>query len=906
MPVHKLITSAKKHPKILLSILVLVTACIVYHQYIMGDYVFLFTDIGSDTTEQYIMHYSSIVNHIRNGNFSLWDFTNGFGTSMYQLNLFNPLLWLLYLPGILFGPQVMPGCLIYIHIFTMILSALAVWAFLSCFSFSAKSRFLAAYIYAFNGFLTVWGQHYQFGIITVLLPLLLMFVEKSLQKRRLSIGTVLCTGVMVLSTYYLSYMALILTAFYLLLRIPSFQRGAKAFFGTFCKQCSFLLLGVGIGAVNLLPSYALVYNVSSRMDSGMGFLERCLSSFAPYSAEYYDTLLHRLLSGNLQGTGSISNPYSGYGNYYEAPSLFFSSLFLILLIQFLILFPRMKTGRRQKIIGWIAVASGMFSVLIMFGSLVFNGFAYPFSRHTFLLMPFFALLTAFMLDHVLKSKKFSLAGALVAALICLAVYLPSARSALVFSFACNALILCATALIMILLLLFLARSQTARTRTLTFTLLFLTVILNVSSDTHATVSGRGSIERGSAYFENLYGSDFQELTSWLRETDPSFYRMEKDYAAGSQCMDSLGQYYRGISTYNSTLNKNLLEFADKLLPNLYYVNSSHLSFRQIANSSEYASLFGIKYIVSRNPELQNSDYKLLRQFGSLYLYENQKYSSFARFYTRTLSSSVFEAAEEKLDTESLLSQYLITEQEDEFSVSGENISTYAYTPVEDLKIDMDSLSEEISVDAEGTLSWSVPSVSLPLHIAENASGKKITVSFDVTVNGSFDVEIRTESDGTPYTATVVGGAPASVTITLPENTDTLYFTTHSPTLTTSVSNFRFYYSEDVEYSSDAVITVEDSSKDSSLICSASVSEEGLLFFPIPYEQGWQVKVDGQDAELIRADYGFIAVRLDPGEHTVTLSYQQPLFTEALIISISCCGICIIFAVLRRRKNLSHK
>ena len=64
----------------------------------------------------------------------------------------------------------------------------------------------------------------------------------------------------------------------------------------------------------------------------------------------------------------------------------------------------MKTGRRQKIIGWIAVAAGMFSVLIMFGSLVFNGFAYPFSRHTFLLMPFFALLTAFMLDHVLKSK----------------------------------------------------------------------------------------------------------------------------------------------------------------------------------------------------------------------------------------------------------------------------------------------------------------------------------------------------------------------------------------------------------------------------------------------------------------------------------------------------------------------
>ena len=99
MFMHKLIGFAKKHPKILLSVLVLLTACVVYHQYIFGNYVFLFSDIGSDTTEQYIMYYNSIVNHIRNGNFSLWDFTNGFGTSMYQLNLFNPTLWLIYLPA---------------------------------------------------------------------------------------------------------------------------------------------------------------------------------------------------------------------------------------------------------------------------------------------------------------------------------------------------------------------------------------------------------------------------------------------------------------------------------------------------------------------------------------------------------------------------------------------------------------------------------------------------------------------------------------------------------------------------------------------------------------------------------------------------------------------------------------
>ena len=512
-------------------------------------------------------------------------------------------------------------------------------------------------------------------------------------------------------------------------------------------------------------------------------------------------------------------------------------------------------------------------------------------------MPFFALLVAYMLDYVLKFKKFSLTGGVIASLIFTAVYLTSARNASTLTFFCNAMILCITALGMIFLLIFLARSKTRRIQTITFTLLILAVGLNVASDTYTTVAGRGTIERGSDYFENLYGNDFQNLMAYLRETDNTFYRMEKDYAAGSQCMDSLGQYYRGISTYNSTENKNILEFADKLLPNLYYVNNTHLNFRQIAGDTGYAALLGIKYLVSKNPALQDSHYELIRQFGSLCLYKNREYSSFAKFYTKTITDSEFESAEGTLDTEALLSQYLITEKEDDFSASSDNIDGYTYITTSDLTIDKSSLPETVSAADDGSLSWSVPSASIPLLNNGTSSGRKITAVFDVAVNGSFDVEIRTNSGEAPYTATVIGGEPVSVKITLPEDANTLYFTTNSPTLTTSVSNFRFYYSETAEYSSDAVISMEDTGNDSHLLCNASVPEEGLLFFPIPYEQGWQAAVDGQTAELLRADYGFIAVKLDSGEHTVTLTYHQPLFKEAVIITAICWGIWFFMTII---------
>ncbi len=63
----------------------------------------MFSDVGGDTLEQYTMHYATIVN-LREGNFSLWDFNNGFGTSMFNLNLFDPSLMVLYALGVILGP----------------------------------------------------------------------------------------------------------------------------------------------------------------------------------------------------------------------------------------------------------------------------------------------------------------------------------------------------------------------------------------------------------------------------------------------------------------------------------------------------------------------------------------------------------------------------------------------------------------------------------------------------------------------------------------------------------------------------------------------------------------------------------------------------------------------------------
>ena len=49
--------------------LLLISCVIMFHDYLFGNQIMIFNDIGSDTWQQYIMNYTSIVNHLRDGSF---------------------------------------------------------------------------------------------------------------------------------------------------------------------------------------------------------------------------------------------------------------------------------------------------------------------------------------------------------------------------------------------------------------------------------------------------------------------------------------------------------------------------------------------------------------------------------------------------------------------------------------------------------------------------------------------------------------------------------------------------------------------------------------------------------------------------------------------------------------------
>ena len=83
--------------------------------------------------------------------------------------------------------------------------------------------------------------------------------------------------------------------------------------------------------------------------------------------------------------------------------------------------------------------------------------------------------------------------------------------------------------------------------------------------------------------------------------------------------------------------------------------------------------------------------------------------------------------------------------------------------------------------------------------------------------------------------------------------------------------------------------------------------ERMLFFSVPYDDGWSCMVNGEPARIERVDYGLTAVRVPAGEAVVRFDYLAPGLREGCIFSLA--GLLLLIAQLlvpalfgRRKKH----
>lgn len=73
-------------------------------------------------------------------------------------------------------------------------------------------------------------------------------------------------------------------------------------------------------------------------------------------------------------------------------------------------------------------------------------------------------------------------------------------------------------------------------------------------------------------------------------------------------------------------------------------------------------------------------------------------------------------------------------------------------------------------------------------------------------------------------------------------------------------------------------------------------KRNLMFFSVPYDEGWSATVNGEKVEIEKVNVGFMAVEIPKGKATVEFNYKTPGLTLGLYISASAFILFILYTL----------
>lgn len=81
-----------------------------------------------------------------------------------------------------------------------------------------------------------------------------------------------------------------------------------------------------------------------------------------------------------------------------------------------------------------------------------------------------------------------------------------------------------------------------------------------------------------------------------------------------------------------------------------------------------------------------------------------------------------------------------------------------------------------------------------------------------------------------------------------------------------------------------------------------VRQRGLLVYSIPFSSGWTARVDGKPVPVFRANLGFTALEMEPGQHQVELAFRPPGTVIGFVLAaIALCALVISGRLANRRR-----
>lgn len=629
----------------------------IYGDFLLGRKFFIFNDLGADTFNQYYPLYINLAQRIREGSFSLWNWSTGLGAStvVNALLLLDPSGLFVVLLGAILGVGTIKYLVLVAQVLKIFVAFFLCRYFVKLFGYSEKICSMAGYLYALSGYLILWGQHYLLGMNSITILLILIAVEKFVRKRDVRSG-VLMSVVIAFSmmwSYYASYMSLFFAAIYFFIRIfgPGSFSNIKERIAIILRCAFYVIDGILISCIVVLPSFVFLSNVSSRLGDDRGLMERVVKPFATFVGRgNFGRALVRMISNN---TLYVNMPTEDYlSNYYEMPNLVFTAFAFFVVVQYIIMvFKKCKTNS-QRMYSVVKIA---LALILLFSNGMwnaFNTFTVVTFRGTFVLFPIMALMFAETWQYCIEEKRISYVGVLLGTVLSFVVLRMGTK------WANEETINNYWFYVAVFMIAFVAANiarfvDSMKKQCVVLFMLLLVVTSTFEGFCTNNICRTPVLEDTLTYNGGMVDNNTTRALERISEEDKGVYRIYKTYTDWGALGDGFMDRYSTFTTYNSVINSRIEEYYWKTYNGMHTAGAIYGMHGGIIDDEQNQAsmaIINIKYILSKT-ELSYEWCSLLDRVGDVFIYRNEKADSIVSGYQKSQSKSNFEAAtpEEKID-----------------------------------------------------------------------------------------------------------------------------------------------------------------------------------------------------------------------------------------------------------------
>ena len=845
-----------------------------------GDQQILVTDLW----HQYFPFLVDFQDKLKHGESLFWSWTQGAGVNYFALmsyylasplnfvSVFIPSEWLREF--LMFSVVIKVACAgMFMAIFLRSVfkkNDFSLVLFGCCFSFCA---FFMGYYWN-----TIWLD------TVCITPLVVLGAVKLLTENKFRLYVV-TLALSLLANYYIG----LFTCIFVLLVFIAYNivkwENVKTFFTKLLRMGVFSLIAIGITAFFLLPAFFGLQNTNA---SGSSFP----STFSINIGKTNDllgvlTAIQQILSNFI----TFISPATKEAD--ALPNIACGTVSIVLGILFL---TSKKIRLKEKIVDMCLIFFMILSCIIRQLDYIWHGF------HFTNMIPYrFSYLISFVLV-VMAFRAFML----IDFSSCWDVLLAALGSTLVILFAIGtqkdyAIIGTAVVALVVCTMLFLYTRRIVPKQVL---LIVLAVVVIGESGATAYIGVKTTTVTGT-YDYPRGGETTKQVIDYMNSLEENTTELWRAETTSTQTLnDGSLNGYNGLSMFNSMANVDTTRFFENF-GMMGWKSGNRYTY---AEGSPVTNMFmNLKYIISRDGVYRNTyDLSEAYSVGNEKLLKNDHYIPMGFMVNNKLTQWVENDNED---------QFNPFDQQNEFFKLATGINENVYTSLDVVSQGhYDYNKFPVTKTSYGNYSFSCTDASITPHVKWNYEAPedglycmyaKISGGDNVTVMQNDAAQGSTYGMGRPYIACIGyfnKGDKISVYSQLEQGQS------GSAQVYVNLLNQDVFEKGYEKISKDVMTTTNLTG--SSMEGTIDVSEDGLFYTSIPYEEGWTAVVDGKEIEITPVGGSLLAFQLSKGSHEIKLYYYPkgfwPGFAVTAICLLTFAGLCAYTYIIKKKKKTTVK